>query len=345
MEYLGSRRCVHRDLAARNILVESEAHVKIADFGLAKLLPLDKDYYVVREPGQSPIFWWGTRAQTPPLPLTALAPPPAMAPPPASALFPSLSPALPPLPLWPIPLPRAPPPQQHWLLRLLLPCCQLPPALAPPFSQLSPCPNLRAPPLQHPGSAPQCWLLLVPPFPQFWPLRLPRLWLRPISAPPRWPRPSPWLFSGTSQGWRIRPSHSQGNRDLGTGLTGTQSPPTLTSSPFQGCPPLPVFSPPSHLKTSLSPLQVCPRIPLGQHLLSPVRRLELRGRPVRALHLLRQKLQPLGRESAPVGPSLLLPPRPSWPVSNLSAPASLFSMGSPSPSIIGLSGEDPTSLF
>lgn len=60
MEYLGARRCVHRDLAARNILVESEAHVKIADFGLAKLLPLGKDYYVVREPGQSPIFWYKT---------------------------------------------------------------------------------------------------------------------------------------------------------------------------------------------------------------------------------------------------------------------------------------------
>ncbi|KAI4541835.1 hypothetical protein MG293_008977 [Ovis ammon polii] len=58
MEYLGSCRCLHRDLAARNILVESETHVKIADFGLAKLLPLDKDYYVVREPGQSPIFWY-----------------------------------------------------------------------------------------------------------------------------------------------------------------------------------------------------------------------------------------------------------------------------------------------
>ncbi|XP_029415202.1 tyrosine-protein kinase JAK3 isoform X2 [Nannospalax galili] len=58
MEYLGACRCVHRDLAARNILVESEAHVKIADFGLAKLLPLGKDYYVVREPGQSPIFWY-----------------------------------------------------------------------------------------------------------------------------------------------------------------------------------------------------------------------------------------------------------------------------------------------
>ncbi|RMC00984.1 hypothetical protein DUI87_22671 [Hirundo rustica rustica] len=58
MEYLGARRCVHRDLASRNILVESDSHVKIGDFGLAKLLPQDKDYYVVREPGQSPVFWY-----------------------------------------------------------------------------------------------------------------------------------------------------------------------------------------------------------------------------------------------------------------------------------------------
>lgn len=57
MEYLGAQRCVHRDLASRNILVESETHVKIGDFGLAKLLPQDKDYYVVQEPGQSPVFW------------------------------------------------------------------------------------------------------------------------------------------------------------------------------------------------------------------------------------------------------------------------------------------------
>lgn len=57
MEYLGAQRCVHRDLASRNILVESESHVKIGDFGLAKLLPQDKDYYVVQEPGQSPVFW------------------------------------------------------------------------------------------------------------------------------------------------------------------------------------------------------------------------------------------------------------------------------------------------
>ncbi|CAM9765544.1 unnamed protein product [Bubo scandiacus] len=58
MEYLGAQRCLHRDLASRNILVESETHVKIGDFGLAKLLPQDKDYYVVREPGQSPVFWY-----------------------------------------------------------------------------------------------------------------------------------------------------------------------------------------------------------------------------------------------------------------------------------------------
>ncbi|NXG77981.1 JAK3 kinase, partial [Baryphthengus martii] len=58
MEYLGAQRCVHRDLASRNILVESETHVKIGDFGLAKLLPQDKEYYVVREPGQSPVFWY-----------------------------------------------------------------------------------------------------------------------------------------------------------------------------------------------------------------------------------------------------------------------------------------------
>ncbi|XP_061458224.1 tyrosine-protein kinase JAK3 [Rhineura floridana] len=58
MEYLGSQRYVHRDLATRNILVENENRVKIGDFGLTKILPQGKDYYVVREPGHSPIFWY-----------------------------------------------------------------------------------------------------------------------------------------------------------------------------------------------------------------------------------------------------------------------------------------------
>lgn len=57
MEYLGTKRYVHRDLATRNILVENENRVKIGDFGLTKVLPQDKEYYKVKEPGESPIFW------------------------------------------------------------------------------------------------------------------------------------------------------------------------------------------------------------------------------------------------------------------------------------------------
>lgn len=57
MDYLSVKRYIHRDLATRNILVESEMRVKIGDFGLTKVLPQDKEYYTVREPGESPIFW------------------------------------------------------------------------------------------------------------------------------------------------------------------------------------------------------------------------------------------------------------------------------------------------
>lgn len=57
MEYLQTLRYVHRDLAARNILVASESLVKIADFGLTKIIPFDKEYYRVTQPGESPIFW------------------------------------------------------------------------------------------------------------------------------------------------------------------------------------------------------------------------------------------------------------------------------------------------
>ncbi|XP_026110435.1 tyrosine-protein kinase JAK2a [Carassius auratus] len=64
MDYLASRRYVHRDLATRNILVESEFRVKIGDFGLTKVLPQDKEYYTVREPGESPIFWYAPESLT-----------------------------------------------------------------------------------------------------------------------------------------------------------------------------------------------------------------------------------------------------------------------------------------
>lgn len=64
MDYLASKRYVHRDLATRNILVESEFRVKIGDFGLTKVLPQDKEYYTVHEPGESPIFWYAPESLT-----------------------------------------------------------------------------------------------------------------------------------------------------------------------------------------------------------------------------------------------------------------------------------------
>uniref|UniRef100_A0A3P9IAQ9 Tyrosine-protein kinase n=1 Tax=Oryzias latipes TaxID=8090 RepID=A0A3P9IAQ9_ORYLA len=64
MEYLSSKRYIHRDLATRNILVESELRVKIGDFGLTKVLPQDKEYYMVKEPGESPIFWYAPESLT-----------------------------------------------------------------------------------------------------------------------------------------------------------------------------------------------------------------------------------------------------------------------------------------
>ncbi|XP_056151448.1 tyrosine-protein kinase JAK2 [Lampris incognitus] len=64
MEYLSNKRYIHRDLATRNILVESELRVKIGDFGLTKVLPQDKEYYMVKEPGESPIFWYAPESLT-----------------------------------------------------------------------------------------------------------------------------------------------------------------------------------------------------------------------------------------------------------------------------------------
>nr|XP_033781534.1 tyrosine-protein kinase JAK2 isoform X2 [Geotrypetes seraphini] len=64
MEYLTFKRYIHRDLATRNILVENENRVKIGDFGLTKVLPQDKEYYKVKEPGESPIFWYAPESLT-----------------------------------------------------------------------------------------------------------------------------------------------------------------------------------------------------------------------------------------------------------------------------------------
>lgn len=56
MQYLEENRLVHRDLAARNVLVQTPSHVKITDFGLAKLLDYDSDEYKATG-GKMPIKW------------------------------------------------------------------------------------------------------------------------------------------------------------------------------------------------------------------------------------------------------------------------------------------------
>lgn len=244
MEYLGSCRCVHRDLAARNILVESETHVKIADFGLAKLLPLDKDYYVVREPGQSPIFWWGPRPGpgSPPH-----SPGPSPAPPhlPVHWLRPSPHPDLP-LGTGPAPqlrlLPESRPGQAspHDLgLSHAAHCSGFGPLPYYPWSAL-------APPLPHPvpltGYAPPP-SVLAPPLPTLARLAasLPRAEaaLTPIPPGPVWP------------GHRVGESPlslSQGNYQPGAGIDLT-APPALDTAPS----PRLLHSQPSHPKPALSP--------------------------------------------------------------------------------------------
>ncbi|KAM6953744.1 melanoma receptor tyrosine-protein kinase-like [Aplochiton taeniatus] len=56
MNYLEERHLVHRDLAARNVLVKAPHHVKITDFGLARLLSAnEKEYHA--DGGKVPIKW------------------------------------------------------------------------------------------------------------------------------------------------------------------------------------------------------------------------------------------------------------------------------------------------
>uniref|UniRef100_A0A672RYW9 Activated CDC42 kinase 1 n=1 Tax=Sinocyclocheilus grahami TaxID=75366 RepID=A0A672RYW9_SINGR len=57
MAYLESKRFIHRDLAARNILLASNEHVKIGDFGLMRALPKNDDHYVMQEHRKVPFAW------------------------------------------------------------------------------------------------------------------------------------------------------------------------------------------------------------------------------------------------------------------------------------------------
>ena len=60
MAYLESQNYIHRDLAARNVLCSENNIVKIADFGLARLLK--EDEYDARAGARFPIKWTAPEA-------------------------------------------------------------------------------------------------------------------------------------------------------------------------------------------------------------------------------------------------------------------------------------------
>ena len=57
MAYLASMRVIHCDLAGRNVLLTDKLVAKITDFGLAKILQKDKDYYTRSTGKELPLMW------------------------------------------------------------------------------------------------------------------------------------------------------------------------------------------------------------------------------------------------------------------------------------------------
>lgn len=63
MAYLESRNYIHRDLAARNVLVGENNEVKVADFGLARVVKdMSQNIYAAREGTKFPIKWTAPEA-------------------------------------------------------------------------------------------------------------------------------------------------------------------------------------------------------------------------------------------------------------------------------------------
>ncbi|XP_050789235.1 non-receptor tyrosine-protein kinase TNK1 [Gopherus flavomarginatus] len=57
MAYLESKLFIHRDLAARNVLLASEEHAKIGDFGLMRALSSKGDRYIMSAHRKIPFAW------------------------------------------------------------------------------------------------------------------------------------------------------------------------------------------------------------------------------------------------------------------------------------------------
>ncbi|RUS88306.1 hypothetical protein EGW08_003944, partial [Elysia chlorotica] len=63
MEFLAARKYIHRDLAARNVLLSEDNIVKICDFGLAKDLYQDQEYFKKGD-GPVPVKWMALESFT-----------------------------------------------------------------------------------------------------------------------------------------------------------------------------------------------------------------------------------------------------------------------------------------
>ncbi|XP_075240346.1 uncharacterized protein LOC142335881 isoform X3 [Convolutriloba macropyga] len=58
MAYLERKSFVHRDLAARNVLLATDRHARISDFGMSRMLSFNKDYYRANDGGHWPVRWY-----------------------------------------------------------------------------------------------------------------------------------------------------------------------------------------------------------------------------------------------------------------------------------------------
>ncbi|XP_075981572.1 tyrosine-protein kinase hopscotch [Anticarsia gemmatalis] len=66
MDHVSAKNVVHRDLATRNILVVNKYHVKISDFGLARIIPKEESAYRLKTERLLPINWYAPESAVEP---------------------------------------------------------------------------------------------------------------------------------------------------------------------------------------------------------------------------------------------------------------------------------------